>query len=167
MKKHKHQVTFGLTWFYLVLLIWIVLFKMAMRVEQLPDLRGVNVIPFAQSAIANGQIDLDEILGNVIIFIPLGVYFSLLRPRSTWIKRGFMVFGISLAIEVLQYVFAIGASDITDLLMNTLGGLLGIGFYHCIKLVLKGKTQDFFNRLAMIASVLTVVFLTIIMVVNA
>lgn len=167
MEKHKRQVTVGLTWFYLILLIWIVLFKMALRVEQLPTLRGVNVIPFAQSAIANGRIDLDEIFGNVIIFMPLGVYFSLLRPHRAWIKRGLMIFGISLTIEGLQYIFAIGASDITDLLMNTLGGLLGIGFYYCIKAALKEKTQDFFNGLAMIASVLVTVFLTIIMVVNA
>ncbi len=28
---------------------------------------------------------------------------------------------------MIQYVFAVGASDITDVLMNSAGGLLGIG----------------------------------------
>jgi glycopeptide antibiotics resistance protein len=33
--------------------------------------------------------------------------------------------GISLAIEVMQYIMAVGAADIDDLILNTLGGILG------------------------------------------
>ena len=34
---------------------------------------------------------------------------------------------MSFLYEALQYVFEIGATDITDLLMNTLGGIAGAG----------------------------------------
>ena len=38
-----------------------------------------------------------------------------------------MVAGASLGLEVAQYVLAVGSSDITDVVVNTAGGLAGIG----------------------------------------
>lgn len=40
-------------------------------------------------------------------------------------------FSVTLLYEVVQYIFAIGASDITDLLGNTLGGVIGIALFVC------------------------------------
>ena len=36
-------------------------------------------------------------------------------------------FGLSLAVETGQYIFSLGYSDIDDLLMNTVGTLVGVG----------------------------------------
>ena len=36
--------------------------------------------------------------------------------------------GLSLVLEVCQYVFALGRTDIDDLLFNTLGALIGAAF---------------------------------------
>lgn len=47
------------------------------------------------------------------------------------------IFSISLIFEVSQYVFGIGASDITDIITNTIGGIVGIGIYMVIKEILK------------------------------
>lgn len=62
-------------------------------------------------------------LGNIAFFIPFGVlvYMLLIDVRRTVIV-GFLA---SLTIEVTQYIFALGYSDIDDLLMNTLGAFLG------------------------------------------
>jgi glycopeptide antibiotics resistance protein len=35
----------------------------------------------------------------------------------------------SVAVEIIQYIFAIGATDITDVITNTLGGFIGLGLY--------------------------------------
>ena len=37
---------------------------------------------------------------------------------------------LSLAAEIVQFVFAIGRTDITDVITNTLGGSLGLALYE-------------------------------------
>ncbi|MGO5093840.1 VanZ family protein [Clostridium sp. LCP25S3_F10] len=46
------------------------------------------------------------------------------------------IFSISLIFEVSQYVFGIGASDITDIITNTIGKIVGMGIYMVIKKIL-------------------------------
>lgn len=71
-----------------------------------------------------------NVVGNVVWFIPLGF----LVPFTWKKKRGiFTVLGVSLmtsfSIELMQFIFMTGISDIDDLFFNTLGGLIGyMGF---------------------------------------
>ena len=60
---------------------------------------------------------LSNLLGNLVLFFPLGVYvkLSILLPA-----------GASLVVEVLQYITAWGVADIDDLLLNAIGGALGV-----------------------------------------
>lgn len=128
------KLTFGLLVVYLAALVWIVLFKMAFSVEELPHLRSVNFVPFMGSAIVNGRVELSEIIQNVIAFIPFGVLIGMLWEEKTFVKKVLPVFLTSLSVEVLQYILAIGATDITDLITNTTGGIVGIGiFFLCLE----------------------------------
>lgn len=68
--------------------------------------------------------------------------------------------------EVLQYCFAIGASDITDLLGNTLGGIIGIGLFTVCSKILGEKTVRILNILAAVGTVAVVVLLVLLIVVN-
>lgn len=82
---------------------------------------AINFIPFAKSSM------LAEILFNVVIFIPFGMlasgHFSKIRTVCLVIVL------TSLSIESLQFIFSCGVSDITDLITNSLGGLLGVFAY--------------------------------------
>ena len=71
-KNHNYQakLTFGLFIVYLLLLIWIVLFKMQFSFNTMPHFRGLNLIPFAGSVVKNNQLDYNEIILNLIAFIP-------------------------------------------------------------------------------------------------
>lgn len=62
---------------------------------------------------------------NVLLFVPLGMLLPTLWRRfsSGWRTVGFGL-GMSLAIEVLQ-LFTLRATDVNDLMTNTLGTLLG------------------------------------------
>jgi hypothetical protein len=40
-----------------------------------------------------------------------------------------LICSFSLSVEVIQFVFAIGVADITDVITNTSGGLLGLALY--------------------------------------
>ena len=42
------------------------------------------------------------------------------------------IFLVSLFVEILQYIFGIGATDITDII-NTSGGLMGLLLYHAFQ----------------------------------
>ena len=125
MKKEQRITTVLLT-IYLIILTWIILLKMQVTTEMLPPIRNINLIPYGQSVIVNGRIDFTEILNNAIAFIPVGVYVAMLKPEWSFIKKVLPSVGISLIYEVLQYVFAIGATDITDVINNTIGGIVGV-----------------------------------------
>lgn len=112
---------------YIVLLVWLVIFKLEPRFWALPQTgRSLNLIPFGASMIRNGGISLSEIVYNALFFVPLGMYFSFLNvAKKPW--QGILIgFAVSIAFEVVQYVFMIGASDITDVIMNTLGTAIGV-----------------------------------------
>lgn len=78
------------------------------------NLRSINLIPFAESASVNGRVDTSEILLNMVVFIPFGVYLSIIKPKWNFIQKVLPIFSVTLLYEVVQYIFAIGASDITD-----------------------------------------------------
>ncbi len=72
-----------------------------------------------------------NLLGNVVAFVPFGLFFPLLsrRNRSFW-KVSFLSFEISLLVEVIQLVTRVGCCDVDDVMLNTVGGMIG---YACFK----------------------------------
>lgn len=68
-----------------------------------------------------------DYLGNMAFFVPVGVLlFILLEHRRRAIGLVVVVGALTSAtVEMLQYVFALGHSDVSDLLFNTLGALVG------------------------------------------
>lgn len=90
--------------------------------------RSVELVPFAQFWAAQSWFGpLFDALGNLAFFVPLGVLlYILLDHRSRPILVVVATAAVtSASVEVLQYVFALGHSDVTDLLFNTTGALLG------------------------------------------
>lgn len=132
MQKSMRRLAWILFVYYLLLLIWVILFKMSFSLGELDSTRVVNGIPFAQSTFPNGRVNLSEIISNILIFIPFGIYLSILCERWQPVKRAAVIAAASLALEALQYVFAVGISDITDLMGNTLGGIIGIAAHAMI-----------------------------------
>ena len=71
MKSKK--LTEGILIFYVVMLVWIILFKMDVSVENFGQMRSINLVPFSQSVIVNDKLDVSEIIQNVLAFVPLGI----------------------------------------------------------------------------------------------
>lgn len=70
---------------------------------------------------------------NILLFIPLGFLCPLLSRRFQRIKNTlFLGFGLSFTIEILQLFTLYRATDIDDLITNTLGALAG---YLCFRFV--------------------------------
>mgnify|MGYP004657399181 CR=1 FL=1 len=102
---------------YIFLLTWIIVFKFRIDIRNLRYLRTINLIPFKENA-------LKEILINIFLFIPYGMYLRKLTKKKS-LTVGIIIL-TSFIFEVLQYILHIGISDITDVMMNTLGGMVGI-----------------------------------------
>ena len=119
---------------YLLFLVWLILFKLQVNLPRflaLTDVRTLNLVPFARTG-GNGQM-----LLNLLAFVPLGWFLRKVGQLSVG-KSLLAILATTLVFETLQYSFAIGASDINDVLMNTLGGLLGIGLYQLLGKRFKG-----------------------------
>jgi len=146
---------------YLIVLFWIIVFKFNLRLPPLRNMRNINLIPFSQPLILNGEIAFGEIIMNVVIFVPLGMYAGILFKRWITLKKLFLFFLISLICEVLQYILNIGASDITDIINNTLGGLIGLMIFNGIEKAFKNivKAQKFINIIALTGTTLMILFI--------
>lgn len=49
----------------------------------------------------------------------------------------FIPFTTSISIEILQYIFSVGVTDITDVICNTLGAILGAISYLVFNIIFK------------------------------
>ena len=80
---------------------------------------------------------------NVVFFVPWG--FLLASAMENNVRRFVMTFFYSLitslAIEVLQYFTKTGASEITDLVTNASGGLIGCLIYVLISYFFKRSNE--------------------------
>lgn len=63
-----------------------------------------------------------ENIGNIVLFIPLGVSLKWVGVRDVK-KAGFLV---SLTIEIIQFIFSLGTFECDDLIHNTLGAVIGV-----------------------------------------
>jgi glycopeptide antibiotics resistance protein len=104
------------------------------------DERAINLIPLMGSFDEQGVLVLREIVYNILLFIPLGLYVSMLKSDWPTKRKVALIISITLLLEVLQYAFALGRSDITDVIGNTIGGLTGICGYALLSRLLKDQT---------------------------
>lgn len=142
--------------FYLAVLLWLVLFKFSfdvVTVIEYHQTRTLNLIPFAGLS----HTTVREMIENVVVFVPLGLLFGIAsRPKKLWQKLG-IISAVSLGVEIIQFIFGIGITDITDLITNTLGGFIGLGLYT---LSAKHINSEVLNRC--IASILIVIVAAIL-----
>ena len=106
------------------------------------NLTGTNLVPLRHhlaafrcwlddcaAADAALQYLLVDVVGNVLLFVPLGFTFAAASTRpARWARVAAATLSaalLSLSIEVLQLAMPSRASDVDDVLFNTLGALLG------------------------------------------
>lgn len=112
---------------YAAILAWLILFKFSVHLASALHYgsRSVNLVPFSSSS---GSAT--EIIANVAVFIPFGLLLALNFKQLSLGRSLLLVLAVSLTAEIVQYIFAIGASDITDVITNTAGGLTGQAAYR-------------------------------------
>lgn len=126
--KRVHRVTIILLVVYALVILWVMLFKLGVRFSYM-DQRTVNFRPFRGLYTPGERLVMSELILNVWVFVPLGFYVGALYRHWQFSNRLLLIFCASLLLEGLQFMLAIGAFDITDVITNTTGGMMGlIGF---------------------------------------
>jgi glycopeptide antibiotics resistance protein len=102
--------------------------------------RSNNFVPFKTInfylflADINLNIRIENLAGNIIGFMPFGFILPLLAKKFQKLSTvTITTFCLSLTFELLQLIFEFGSFDVDDLILNTVGGILG---FIPIKLVL-------------------------------
>ena len=148
---HSPALPLRLAAWLAVALIVIWLLSMTLRSGSQPN--GMNLVPFSQKwpalicllepnclqqSDAFGFLFVDG-LGNIAVFVPLGAALAAATlPRRTetqqrarlgsrwWLKVVAAGFLLSLGIELAQLTIATRATDVDDVILNTLGTALGV-----------------------------------------
>ncbi len=160
-QKRLSYIIFGV---YSILLAWLVLFKFATSLSEVPSIRGINFIPFYYGQVTRAH--LTEVFFNIIVFIPLGIYVQIFKEDWKIATKCLVCFLTSFLFEAVQFVFAIGASDITDVIGNTLGGIVGIFFCIMMKKITPHKFVSIINVLGMLIEITAVGLLVLLLGAN-
>ena len=99
----------------------------------------INLIPFVNLL---DYPKLSEVLlnviGNTAMFIPIGIIWPIVYKKLNTHKKVIAAgVGFSLCIEILQLPFFDRVTDIDDLILNSLGFLMGYGLYLLVKWLAK------------------------------
>lgn len=104
-----------------------ILLQMGLFSRPFGSIRGIKWVPFATPG--GGQLIILYALANLVIFIPAGFLLTKTFRKSLdkiW-KIALIVLAISLIVEVVQFIFACGTSEVEDMIMNVIGGVIGYG----------------------------------------
>jgi glycopeptide antibiotics resistance protein len=134
----------GLLALYLIVLIWLVLFKLKFNISSVLNYhhRSLNLIPFAAPSIVHGTINYGEMILNCLFFIPFGLLLNVNFKKAGFLPKLAFIMCFSLTAELTQFIFAIGATDITDVITNTLGGFLGLKLYDVSNQYINNEKLD-------------------------
>ena len=81
-----------------------------------------------------------NLAGNILGFMPAGFFIPMLwEERKGFWFTACVTFEMSLLLEILQLIFRVGSFDVDDLILNTLGGILG---YLLLKMVEKWRNYE-------------------------
>ncbi|MBS4201970.1 VanZ family protein [Bacillus sp. FJAT-49732] len=108
------------------------------------EIAHVNLIPFHTISqyffTTNANVDnwsglsLINIAGNIFVFSPIGVFVPILWSRLRSLGKIFLLgLGVTCFIEFVQ-LFIGRSTDIDDVLLNTIGVVIGYGIYSLLKI---------------------------------
>ena len=138
----------GLLALYLVTLIWLVLFKLQYNILSVFNYhqRSLNLTPFTATG------NFREMIDNV------GLLLNVNFKEIGFLPKFAFVLVLSLTFEIIQFIFAIGATDITDVITNTVGGFLGLKLYGLSN---KHMNQKKLDRVIIFVGILLLVLLLV------
>lgn len=100
-----------------------------------------NLIPFLEIKrfiqyyeVLGMQAVLLNLAGNVVAFMPFGFFLPVFATRCRTIWNTLLYsFELSVLVELIQLITKVGSFDVDDIILNTLGGILGYIVYKIVR----------------------------------
>lgn len=144
---------------YVVVLVWAVLWKFHEPFIGRDDMREIKLIPFVGAG-GFGLNSPAELIANLLLFVPLGVYLAALLPWWRWWGVVLVGTGVSVVLETLQYLTAVGSSDVADVLVNAAGTALGVGALALLRRRFGPRTPRVLTALLVAGTLFAAVLIT-------
>ncbi|WP_257008163.1 VanZ family protein [Bacillus sp. FJAT-45350] len=107
-----------------------------------PGGRNYNLTPFRSiyriSVYSKDIMDpIRILLGNIVLFIPFGLLLPLAFKKfaKSFFIIIFMGMSVSIFIEICQFVFTYRVSNIDDVILNTVGTMIGVIVFKIVRIV--------------------------------
>lgn len=140
MKKHHKKIIRIISWFifivYLIFLVYFLFFSEQLGRVPSDDYK-YSLIPFKEIRRylvywreIGAVYVLLNLFGNMVCFVPFGFVLPIIsKAQRRFGKILALSFFSSLLVELIQLVSKVGSCDVDDILLNTLGGILGYGLF--------------------------------------
>lgn len=154
MKEHHKKLLTKALWLlfylYIILLSYFLFFSERYGRENTTQVYRYNLVLFKEIKrfikywkVLGIESFIVNIVGNIVAFAPFGFMLPVLNKRY---RHFFLVTFLSLlfsvCIETIQLIFKVGIFDVDDMLLNTIGGILGYLFYAiCNKIINKSNPK--------------------------
>lgn len=80
-----------------------------------------------------------NLFGNILIFVPYGFFVAMASKYRGFWKTFLYSFWLSLGVEIFQLVTRVGSFDVDDILLNTLGGVIGYIVFAVFGIITRRK----------------------------
>lgn len=136
MRRRRRIILWLFFIIYLLALFYIVFFAEQLGRSSVGRYRSYNLVLLGEIRrfwvyrdILGAKVVFMNLAGNVLAFLPFGFMLPVICHSFHRIFRVLAAsFSLSLVIETLQLYFCVGSFDVDDLLLNTIGGILGYLF---------------------------------------
>ena len=163
LKSHHESTKFYKEFWSLVGIIYmLLLYQLVTRVD-INNGSGINIIPFKEILRydVHSKMFFYNVIGNIVLFMPFGYIISAyIKPKKIWTNLLIAII-VSATIEFVQ--LNIGRSfDIDDIILNTIGCILGYLVYIAFQAVYRHLPNIFkrswFSNLICIIITIAIVF---------
>lgn len=160
--KYKKKFIFHKEFFNLIFILYIMCLFEVVTFQDV-NFGTSNFIPFKEILRYNigSRLFVKNIIGNVLLFLPYGYFISYYLKNKKMLPSVVLTLAVSITIEVVQ--LNIGRTfDIDDIILNTVGGILGSGIYILIDRI-KNMLPKVFQNDTFINIVVIILIIIIIM----
>lgn len=137
---------------YTIILVKAVIFPIYLKGMIPAGPPAINVVPF-KSIIEtfiymSVKTSLIQVVGNIVLFIPLGFLIPIINGNVNKLSKiMILIFSVSLSIELVQFFISLAAgvpshvTDIDDIILNFIGGIIGYFVYLIINKFILSKFE--------------------------
>lgn len=133
---------------------------------QLTRIDAINMVPFhsIRENLRYGHSPVSwDMLYNMVMFVPFGIVYCYYQKNFCIYKAIGLSFLTTFLIEASQFVFKTGVVDIDDLMINTMGSLVGIFLYIVLRKILQWKqVGEIHEVISTIATILPPIFIAFV-----